>query len=472
MSRSRTITGPARRLLGALRRGELGGLIGDSFWVGVSQGSMAVVQLIQIALITHSLGLSAYGELALVVSVVSLSGRFFDLRVGTVVTVFAAERMGTSLAAARGIAQFGFAASLIVGAVSAVVVGFVAVVVGQDLIGTDGPLLIAAYGLTLVTGAFQDPGSALLRLLDRFRLVAVYTAVLQVLRLILIAVAILGFDSLLAVVLALVIVDGLTSAAELWASARVFKKESGGVSMFARGASPTRPERRRMLRMMWHTNLVTYGGMAQAQLPDLIIGIVAGTTELGVYKVGMSFATGLATLVQPLYGSVLPRLSRLWNAGRGLEMRRLIRHVSYFSVPAMAVLTLIVAWPLQTPLVHALGGEEAVAAGAGTVLVFGVIARGFGSAFFWNISVLWATGHSRAAAWIQISGAVLQIGLLAVLIGPLGAEGAAIAFCVSNLLLNTADTAIAVRAMRTGPPARAKEHRDVVEPDETRPVQV
>jgi O-antigen/teichoic acid export membrane protein len=452
MSSSRTITGTARRLLRALRRGELGGLIGDSAWVGVSQGAMAVVQLIQIALVTHLLGLSSYGQLALTVSVVSLVGRFFDLRVGTVVTVFASERMRTDVAAARGVAQFGFGASIVLGALSAVAVAIVALVVGDSLIGDNGALLLMAYGLTLVTGAFQDPGVALLRLLDRFRLVAIYTAALALVRLVFVTIALVVFGSLLAVVLALVIVDGLTSIVELWAAARVFRHESG-VSMFERGARETAGERRRMLRMMWHTNLVAYGGIAQAQLPDLMIGVIAGTTELGIYKVGMAFATGLASLVQPLYNSVLPRLSRLWNAGRSAEMRQLIRHVSYITVPAMALLALLVAWPLQTPLVRALGGEEAVAGGAGTVLVFGVIARGFGSALFWNISVLWATGRSRAAAWIQVACAALQFALLLVLIGPMGAVGAALALCISNLILNIADTLVAVRAMNA-PPAR------------------
>jgi O-antigen/teichoic acid export membrane protein len=465
MSISNAITGTARRLLRALRRGELGGLVGDSFWVGVGQAAMALVQLIQIALVTHLLGLTAYGELALAVSVVSLAGRFFDLRVGTVVTVFAAERMRDALATARGVAQFGFVVSLIVGLLSTVVVGIVAIIVGQGLIGDNGTILVAVYGLTLVTGAFQDPGVALLRLLGRFRLVAIYTAALQLARLALVVVALFVFDSLVAVVVALVIVDGLTSAVELWASARVFKREAG-ISMFERGAWEPRPERRRMLRMMLHTNLVTYGSLAQAQLPDLMIGAIAGTTELGVYKVGMAFATGLGTLVQPLYGSVLPRLSRLWNAGRVADMRTLIRHVSYILIPAMAVIALLVAWPLQAPLIRALGGEEALAAGAGTVLVLGVIARAFGSSMFWNISVLWATGNSRVAAWIQVGSTCIQVGLLGVLVGPHGAIGAAVALLVSNLLLNTANTTFALRAMRADGPAGSEqalalgEHQD------------
>jgi hypothetical protein len=62
------------------RASELGGLAGDSFYVGIWQGTISVADLVQIALVTHALGLHQYGRLAIVMSFVVLVGQFFDVR--------------------------------------------------------------------------------------------------------------------------------------------------------------------------------------------------------------------------------------------------------------------------------------------------------------------------------------------------------------------------------------------------------
>ncbi len=413
---------------------------------------MMATGLVMMALVTHELGLAAYGRLALVTSVVALCGKFFDVRVGTVTTVFGAKRMRTDVASARGIFQYGYLVSAIAGVLSACVIAAIAVPVGPRLIGDDGTTLLLLYGLTLLTSTLQDPGNAMLRLLDRFRLVAAYTIATQLIGVVLIAVAVIVFQSLVAVVLALVIIDALLSVAEVCASAVAFRRASGGVRLIEPGMREVREERPAMLRMMWHTNIATYGSLAQTQLPPVVIGALGTPTAVGVYKIGMAFPTAMAALIDPLYGSVLPRLSRLWHAGRAAEVRHLIRDVSRVSIPLMTVLVLLLALPFRTPLLSALGGDEAIAAGAGTVLVLGLVARGFGSALFWNRPVLWAAGRSRTVARLTIGTTLLQITLLALLVPPHGAIGGAVALCVTTLTLNAIQTLLAFRAMSFGTP--------------------
>jgi O-antigen/teichoic acid export membrane protein len=450
-----------RDAIGRFRRREVGGLVGDSFWVGIGQGATALAYLAQIALVTHALGLSSYGKLALAMSVVAVVGLFFNLKVGTVTTVFGAKRMRKDLASSRGVFQFGYLVTAVAGLVSFATVAVVALAVGDRLVGDQGALLIFLYGLSLLTAAFQDPGTAMLRLLGRFRLIAIYSVVIAALRLAFVAVAVTVFESLVAVVLALVVVDGLLSLAEMGAASVVFRRESSGIGWMTPGLREVREERRSMLRMMWHTNVATYGSLAGAQLPAVLIGALTNVTEVGVYKVGIAVASAMTTLLSPVYGSVLPRLSHLWHAGRGRDMRQLIRDASMISFPLMLVVGLLFAFPLRTPLLSLLGSQEAIAAGAGTVMVLGVAARGLGTAMFWNLPVLWATGRSRVAAWLVMGAVLVQVGLLVALVPSGGAIGAAVAVFVSVVSLNLASTTVALRAMRIGPPPPAKEQGDL-----------
>src|SRR5205823_1322346 len=84
---------PLRERFRAFRRTELGGLAHDSFHIGIWQGAVSVADLVQLALITHILGLTAFGRLALAMSFVVLVGQFFDVRVGTATTRFGAGRL-------------------------------------------------------------------------------------------------------------------------------------------------------------------------------------------------------------------------------------------------------------------------------------------------------------------------------------------------------------------------------------------
>jgi O-antigen/teichoic acid export membrane protein len=436
------------RLERLVPQGEFRGLVGDSFYVGAGQAATLVANLGQTALVTHVLGLADYGRLALAASVVALVGTFFDVRVSTVTTVFGGRLIRKDVASSRGIFQFGYLVSGVAGVASSVIIVVVAVVFGDQLIGTGGTLLLCLYGLKLVTSTFQDPGAAILRLLDRFRLVAIYTVVTQAIYLILVAVAVFVFESIFVVAIAIVIADGIYSAAEVWTASRVFKRAAAGVSIMNLDIPAARRDARQMLKMVWHTNVATYGNLSQSQLPAIAIGAVGSVTAVGAYKIGMAFATGLSTLVDPLYSSALPRMSRLWQLGQRRALRELIRSSSRVSGPLMIVVGGLLAGPLRNPLLELIGTEEAIAAGAGTVMVLGVTARAYGSAQFWNWPLLWATGQSAAAARLTYVTLALQLGLLALLVPRSPAIGAAAAFFVTVIVRNSAATYGALHALR------------------------
>jgi O-antigen/teichoic acid export membrane protein len=451
-------------VIGALLRklrggGELKGFAGDSMYVGFWQAAIALADLAQIALITGTLGLHDYGRLALTMGFVVLVGQFFDVRVGAAATTFGARMLRTDSRRAAGIVQMSYLIDLSTGVVGFVVVAALAPVVGPGLIGHGGTTLILLYALTLLVSTVDESAITVLRLLDRFRLIATYTIPIEVVRIGLVAGALAAFHSLPAVLIALVVYQALTGLINVIAATSVFRRATG-----ERVTKPAlelvRDQRRGMLRMIFHTNVVSYARIAQVQLPTLVVGTIAGATEVGLYKVGMAAAAAVGRIADPAYVALLPRLSRLWAAGRREDVRRLIERASLVSVPAMAVaVTGLIL--LRSPILELLGGGRS-ALGAGTVVVLAGLAQAVNGALFWNQGLLFVTERSRLVARLALLGMAIQLTLLVPLVEAWGANGAAVSFIASMTITNVAAAWLGLRELSRAAPRAGPEEGEAV----------
>jgi O-antigen/teichoic acid export membrane protein len=436
------------RLLGVLRlpwsRGsELAGLAGDSFYVGLWQGAISVADLIQLALIAHMLGVTQLGKLSLVMSFVVLVGQFFDVRVGTASTTFGARRFHEAdFRGAAGVFQLSYLMDAATGVLGFAVVAALAPVVGPHLVHNDGTNLILLFAVTLLVSTVDETSLTILRVLDRFRLIAAYTVVLQALRIAFVVAALMISRSLTAVLVALIFCDVAAAIANAAFAAIAFRRSSG-LSIRARALGAFL-EKRRMLRMMFHTNLVSYARLAQVQLPTLLVGSLSGVTQAGVYRIGTAAGNMIGRLADPAYAAVLPRLARLWAAAKKAEIRRLVGRATLIALLVMVVaLTLLVIY--RELVLRLLGGHAALA--SGTVLVLAGIAQAVDGVLFWNVGLLFAAGRSRRVSRIVLGGTALQIALLVPLTIAYEASGAAIAFCVTTILTNLVLAAFAISAL-------------------------
>lgn len=439
---------PGRRLLYRLRRSEIGKLFGDSIYAAIWQGSTSVADLVQIVLITHALGLEEYGRLALAIAFVVLVGQLFDLRVGVATTIIGAEHLHRDDGRAAGVFQLSYVVDAGTGLLGFATVAVLAPFVGPALLGDGGTTLIILYALVLLAQTVDESSFTILRLLDRFRLIAVYTVALEASRIALVAGALAVYGSVTSVALALVVHRALAGAAAAVAAARVFRRATG-VPLTQPALAKARADRPRLLRTMLHTNVVSYARLAQTQLPTVLVGAVAGATQAGVYKVGMAAAVMVGRLADPAYAALLPRLARLWSAGRRTEIRKLVKRLSTVVVPAVLALAgaLIL---LRTPVLDALGGAEA-GADAGPVLIFGTFAHAVNAALLWNIPTLYAAGRAHVVSRLAIAAAVVQVVALIPLVDAYEASGAALSLLLSMLFLNLGATFQALAALREAP---------------------
>src|SRR5205814_662158 len=85
---------------------ETRGLAHDSSLLGLGTAATTIGMIMQVALITHGLGLRQYGLFALVVAVVALVDKFFQLDASRVLIVFSAPYLERNLRRAAGVFQF------------------------------------------------------------------------------------------------------------------------------------------------------------------------------------------------------------------------------------------------------------------------------------------------------------------------------------------------------------------------------
>jgi O-antigen/teichoic acid export membrane protein len=321
----------------------------------------------------------------------------------------------------------------------------VALLVGGGLIGSDGAMLVLLYSVILLVGTVDESSVAILRLLDRYRLIATYTIPLQALRVGLVLVALTVTESLTWVVLALVVAEAALALTQFTAAAVVFRRKAGTSLFSRRGPALPSETRREMFRTVFQTNIFTYAQLAQQQLPAVVLGAISGPLQAGIYKIGMAVSILVGRLADPARVAILPRIVRLWaESGLG-RVWRLLRSATLISVPVIAV-TVGLVIGFRNELLELAGGHEATA--AASVVIFTSIALGIDGALFWNTSLRFAAGEAKGVAFVAAIAALVQIAAVVPLASGAGASGAALAFLVSVTLANCFNTAACLRVVR------------------------
>ena len=443
-----------RRLLRRVKRSELGGLAQDTGFVAIWQAAIALAALAQIVLITHSLGISEYGRFAIVVAFVELVGGFFNLRVDYAAISFGARWLVRDTRVAAGVFQYSFLIDLVTTLAGVVLLTVLAVTVGPHMAGEGSAELIVIYAFALIGPALSRASFVVLRLLDRFALIATYQWALEFGRVALIVVALQVSQTLLAVVVAVVAGTLATGLVNAVVAARVFRR-AHDIGLTNPHVGSVQPQERRAIRKTtFHTLVISYSRTAQSQLPTVMVGTIAGTTQAGLYKIGIAAAATMGKLIQPASNALLPRLSRLWAAGKLPELRALVFRASLISAVAMlAAFAAVVVF--QDPILRLLGGGPAGEA-AGTVLLLGAAVQALYGLVFWHSTLLYAASRTGPMSVVSVVAAAIHVVAMLALVPGHGAVGAAAGWLISQAVANVALTTLALRTMRSAVRAAAE----------------
>lgn len=184
--------------------------------------------------------------------------------------------------------------------------------------------------------------------------------------------------------------------------------------------------------------------IVNAQSGTVMLGILRGPDEAGLFSVAARGAALIAFGLGAVNAALQPSVARLWATGRVDELQHLVtvsaRAVLVFSVPVTAVFVLLAADILAV----AFGPDYARAAPAFAILSGAqLVNAAIGSVG----ALLIMTGHDRDAAFGIATGAVLNIVLGFVLIPLGGASGAALAAAISIVTWNVLLALAALRRL-------------------------
>jgi O-antigen/teichoic acid export membrane protein len=196
---------------------------------------------------------------------------------------------------------------------------------------------------------------------------------------------------------------------------------------------------------------------ARTTLVPLVLGVVAGPTQVGLFRIAQTPQTGLAAASSPARLVLLTEQTRDWEKGERTSVLEGVRSYSKWAgavmVVAVPVFFLAMPW-----LVDVVFGSEYAASVTAARIVLLAAAVNFGLG--WTKSLPVTIGRPRLRIFTHGLEALVAIPLVAVLGAEWGVTGAAVAVLVSTLVFAGAWLLVLARlraevaaAERSGGPA-------------------
>jgi O-antigen/teichoic acid export membrane protein len=305
----------------------------------------------------------------------------------------------------------------------------------DELFGADGveQALLAAALLPLVQSSENVAATALL-LHSRYDLRGVYQAGSGGLRLLAIVIgAPLGVTEAL---VAIVIAQAIATIAISLVGVVALRRFPSGVSRELGEDVPG-------IRSFVIQSSVATGVISlRSTLVPLILGIVSGTTQVGLFRIAQTPQTGLAAASSPARLVLMTEQTRDWEKGERRSILVGIRSYTKWAGALMliAVPVFFIAMPWLVKLVF--GSEYEGAVTAARVML---IAAAIHFAIGWTKSLPVTIGRPRLRIVTHGLETLVAIPLVAVFGGEWGATGAAVAVLISTLVFAVAWLVVILR---------------------------
>jgi O-antigen/teichoic acid export membrane protein len=307
----------------------------------------------------------------------------------------------------------------------------------DGIFGADGLTTAILVGALLpLVQAPENVGSTALLLHGRYDLRGAYQAFAMALRLIAIVVAApYGVTETIA---AIVVAQAIATVAVSLAGLVAFRRFPSVPSQ-ALGE-----ERREVVSFVLQSSAGTGVISLRTTLVPLVLGIVAGPTQVGLFRIAQTPQTGLVAASSPARLMLLTDQTRAWE--RGLEKGVLAGVRTYTLVAAglMIVAVPLALWAMPSLIELVFGAEYLGAVDAARIVL---LAAAIQFALGWSKSLPVTIGRPRLRIVTHGLEALVVIPLAAVLGAEWGATGAAVAVLVATLAFAAA-WAVAIARLR------------------------
>lgn len=406
-------------------------LLSNSGWLFGAEGISLALKLVSGFALARALGLSQFGHLALITAFVMLVGQLLDFRAWETATRFVIKYR-TARENVKAGATVKLCYLLDFGAAS---VACLLVIAGAGLAArlfVDDPAAapsIRVFALIVIVSAPIATSSALLRVANMFRAIAVKTSLIAAVRAtVLIGAAWSGASvhEILMLQVAVAALDGVVSVL----LARVALRELDLSTWRASPLVSLRDDRRALRTFLLSTNLAALLKVLQAQLDVLLVGYFLPTESAGYYQLARSITDAMRFLAVPVHVAAYPEYTRLWEQRGADDARRLTRSLLLIT-SGLAAVGCVLVIVLADPTVRYLAGVDYLPAVPVVVLLAIGTALEVPAALFHPLLLAaermwWSMASLTAAVGTRI---ILLVALVPA-IGPRGAGFAHIGYIV------------------------------------------
>ena len=411
-----------------------GALLGGKAVAGVlSLGILAVT--------ARGLGPELFGTLILIHSYIKLVGGLTKFQSWQAVIHYGAQSLeakrGEDL---RGLIKFTTAldlASALIG--MAIAMGLAGLAGGWLGWGENTTSLVMLYSLLIAVTIKATP-IGVLRLFDRFKLIALQSPLSPAVGLIGVGLA-YAWDGGLSAYLAAWFAAGLVESAALvilgW---RELARQGllHGLNFSLRGLVDPHPG---LWRFVWATNIFTSLSAASSHLVTLVLGWLLGPAAAGLFKIAHQFASVLVVPAAALRRTIYPEFAKLAAKGEPRHLRKLMLRAGLISGSVAVIVVLVIA-VIGEPLIRLIVGEAYAAAAELLILLAAgsaVLLYGFALE-----PVFFALGRPGIMLRLGVITAALNLVLIFLLVAQFGFIGAGVAALASTVVYVGLATMIAL----------------------------
>ena len=370
----------------------------------------------------RELGKTEFGYFATVVAAAGLFESLLDLTVEESLTKFGFRYIATE---DWGRLRRLFAIAVRFKALGAFV-AFVALAafapVADSAFGADGlmgPMLAVAF-LPLVQTQ-EDVAATALLLRGRYDVRGAFLALSMGLRLVGIAVG--AHYGVLEAVLGMLAAQVVSTAVVGVAGIAAFRRFPRAV------ARPLADDRREITAFVVQSSVATGVLALRTMLAPLLLGVVASTTAVGLFRIAQAPQSGLAAASSPVRLILLTEQTRDWELGRERVVLAGIRRYMLGAVTLMVVVVPVFYW-LLPDLVRLIFGKQYLdAATAARVILF---AAALQFVYGWSKSLPVSIGKPQLRIWAHGLETLVLLPLVLVLGWKWGVTGAGVATLVST----------------------------------------
>ena len=391
----------------------------------------AGLQFIALMLIARALGPTTLGLLAMIEAHVRLVDGLVRLEPWQAVIKYGAGDLEHGRSQPfQSLIKFGVLVDLGGAAVAALAAASLAPLVGF-LSGWSGETigLASLYSLVLLT-RLSSTWTGVLRLFDRFKLIAAQQAIMAAVRLALAFVAFLagaGLEVFLAIVAFSAFCGHAVTFVAGWRTLRA-KGYGGFLSAPLKGVTQDHP---RIWSFMWALNGSALIRRTTREADVLIVGGVLGPAAAGLYHIAKRLGEAVIVLAVPIQQAIFPDIARLWARGEIERFRRTVTRVNWLTGLGVTLLIPLAALNIEWIITRTVGAEFTGGAHLVIVQLTAAVAMLYGIA---NRAALQSIGKHTQLLWVVVAATLVFFILLLPAIKVLGVIGASVMHIVANLV--------------------------------------